>query len=207
MDCKPLFNAVRQMLGRGFRRDEIKALNAAIEAALGEGLPAPSEPVEGHQIGPAGLALIQKWEGCAKKRTDGTFAAYPDPGSGGDPWTIGWGSTGTDITPALIWTQDQCDARLTRDLRRYARDVATAIGDAPTTPGQFDALVSFHYNTGAIAKATLTKRHRAGQFDGAKAEFGKWINAGGRVMQGLVKRRAEEARLYADLGTHLNDST
>ena len=203
MDRKPLFNAVRQMLGRGFRRDETKALNAAIDAAMGKGLPAPSAPVEGHQIGPSGIALIQKWEGCAEKRTDGTFAAYPDPGSGGDPWTIGWGSTGADITPALIWTQDQCDARLTRDLRRYARDVATVIGDAPTTPGQFDALVSFHYNTGAIAKATLTKLHRAGQFDGARAEFGKWINAGGRVMPGLVKRRAEEARLYA----HLNDGT
>ena len=82
-----------------------------------------------------------------------------------------------------------------------------AIGDAPTAQGQFDALVTFHYNTGAIAKATLTKLHRAGQFARAQAEFGKWINAGGRVMQGLVKRRADEAELYGRRNTHLNDST
>ena len=107
------------------------------------------------------------------------------------------------MTPGLIWTPEQCDARLTRDLVRYAHDVAKAIGAAPTTPDQFDALTSFHYNTGAIAKATLTKLHRAGRFAEAKAEFGKWINAGGRVMQGLIRRRAEEARVYA----HLIDSS
>ena len=202
MNRKPIFDAVRQMLGRRFKRDEIKALDTAIEAALGKVIPNAA-----CEIGTAGIALIQKWEGCARRRYDGQFEAYPDPGSGGDPWTIGWGSTGADIAPGLIWTQDQCDARLKRDLICYARDVATAIGATPTTPGQFDALVSFHYNTGAIAKATLTRLHRAGRFAEAKAEFGKWINAGGRVMPGLVKRRAEEAHHYADLGTHLNDST
>ena len=192
MNRKPIFNAVRQILGRGFRRDEIKLLDDAIEAAFDEAAPDAIR-----EIGPAGIALIRKWEGCAKRCDDGRFEAYPDPASGGDPWTIGWGSTGADIAPGLIWTQAQCDARLERDLGRYARDVSKAIGATPTTPGQFDALISFHYNTGAIAKATLTKLHRAGQIGAARAEFGKWINAGGRVMQGLIKRRAEEARLYA----------
>ena len=198
MNRKPIFDAVRQMLGRRFKRDEIKALDTAIEAALGKVIPNAAR-----EIGPAGIALIQKWEGCARRRDDGQFEAYPDPGSGGDPWTIGWGSTGADIAPGLIWTQDQCDARLRRDLVRYAREVAKAVGGAPTSQSQFDALVSFHYNTGAIAKATLTKLHFEGRLAEAKAEFGKWINAGGRVMQGLVKRRADEAHLYA----HLNDST
>ena len=202
MNRKPIFDAVRQMLGRGFRGDEIASLNAAIEAALDATNPAPAR-----EISQDGIALIQKWEGCARRRADGRYEAYPDPGTGGDPWTIGWGSTGVDITLGLVWTQEQCDARLKRDLARYSREVTTAIGDAPTAQGQFDALVTFHYNTGAIAKATLTKLHRAGQFARAQAEFGKWINAGRRIMQGLVKRRADEAELYGRRNTHLNDST
>ena len=80
MNRKPIFDAVRQMLGRRFRGDEIKALDAAITAALNASIPAPAR-----QIGAAGIALIQKWEGCARKRDDGFIEAYPDPGSGGDP--------------------------------------------------------------------------------------------------------------------------
>jgi GH24 family phage-related lysozyme (muramidase) len=58
-------------------------------------------------------------------------------------------------------------------------------------------MVSFHYNTGAIARATLTKKHIAGDFTGAAKEFGRWNRAAGRVLKGLVRRRAEEARLYS----------
>lgn len=147
-------------------------------------------------IGAAGLALIKRFEGCARLRSDGRFDAYPDPGTGGDPWTIGWGATGKGIAPGTIWTQAECDARLERDLVRFAREVSRALGDAPTSQAQFDALVSFHYNTGAIAKATLTKLHKRGEFGAAAAEFGKWVNAGGRRLKGLVRRREAEAALY-----------
>lgn len=155
------------------------------------------QPSFSRTISPVGLALIKQFEGCARARGDGTFAAYPDPGTGGDPWTIGWGATGPGIAPGTVWTQAECDARLERDLLRFARDVARAIGAAPTTQNQFDALVSFHYNTGAIARATLTRLHCAGDCAGATAQFGKWINAGGRRLPGLVRRRAAEARIYA----------
>ena len=74
--------------------------------------------------------------------------------------------------------------------------MARALGDCPTSQHQFDALVSFHYNTGAIARATLTKLHKAGDHAGAAAEFGKWVNAGGRRLAGLVRRREAEAALY-----------
>lgn len=147
-------------------------------------------------IGPDGLALIKQFEGCARKRSDGRFEAYPDPGTGGDPWTIGWGTTGRGIGLGTVWTEAECDARLAHDLARFARDVARAIGDARTSPQQFDAMVSFHYNTGAIARATLTKLHKAGRFDEAAQEFGKWVHAGGQRMNGLVRRRAAEAALY-----------
>lgn len=151
-------------------------------------------------IGPDGIALIQRFEGCARRRGDGRYEAYPDPGTGGDPWTIGWGTTGAGIGPDTVWTRAQCDARLEADLARFAAAVDRALGDAPTSQQQFDALVSFHYNTGAIARATLTRRHTEGDFAGAFSEFGRWTRAGGRVLKGLIRRRAAEAELYASSG-------
>jgi GH24 family phage-related lysozyme (muramidase) len=142
------------------------------------------------------VALVRRFEGCARRRADGLVEAYPDPGTGGAPWTIGWGATGPGIGPGAAWTPAQCDARLAADLARHAAEVAQAIGGAPTTQAQFDALVSFHYNTGAIGRATLTRRHVAGDHAGAAREFGRWVRAGGRVMAGLVRRRAAEAALY-----------
>ena len=148
------------------------------------------------RISPEGIALIKAFEGCARRRSDGLIEAYPDPASRGDPWTIGWGATGVGIGPGTVWTQAQCDARLAADLARYAAKVAAALGDAPTSQRQFDALVSFHYNTGAIARATLTKRHRADDHASAAAEFARWNKAAGKVMKGLVRRRGAEAALY-----------
>ena len=199
-----LFDTVRKMLGRGFTRAEIEALDGVLDdmpqdCVTPVTLP-PSPPLAPGgvptRIGAAGIALIKRFEGCAKKRRDGRIEAYPDPGTGGDPWTIGWGATGVGIGPGTVWTQDACDARLEADLARYAAGVATAIGDAPTTQNQFDALVSFHYNTGAIHRATLTRKHVAGDHAGAAREFARWCYAGGRVMRGLQRRRDAEARLY-----------
>ena len=206
----PLFDFIRRLLGQA---DAPGAVGAAPPA------PVPPAPAEGgfpsldsvsgvsykpatRAIGPAGVALIKRFEGCARPRTDGMVEAYPDPGTGGAPWTIGWGATGADtvhggrIRPGTVWTQAQCDERLAADLARYAKDVAQALGDAPTTQNQFDALVSFHYNTGAIARATLTRKHKAGDHAGALREFARWNKAGGRVLKGLVRRRAAEAELY-----------
>jgi len=149
------------------------------------------------RIGPHGISLIRLFEGCARIRADGLIEAYPDPGTNADPWTIGWGATGPGIGPATVWTQAECDARLEADLGRYAAAVDRALAGAPTTQAQFDALTSFHYNTGAIARATLTKKHIAGDFAGARREFLRWTRAGGRVLKGLVRRREAEARLYS----------
>lgn len=167
---------------------------AAFRPAAGTPLSRP------RRIGAQGMALIMRFEGCAQKRPDGTYAAYPDPGTGGDPWTIGWGATGPGIGPNTVWTQLQCDARLAADLARFAHEVDRALGDAPASQAQFDALVGFHYNTGAIARATLTRKHRAGDFEGAAREFGRWVHAGGKVLRGLVRRRAAEEELYRSAG-------
>ncbi|MEZ5749680.1 MAG: lysozyme [Caenibius sp.] len=148
------------------------------------------------QVSSTGIALIKRFEGCARRRADGMVESYPDPGTGGAPWTIGWGATGQGIGPGTIWTQQQCDDRLLQDIARHAHEVELALAGAPTSQHEFDALVSFHYNTGAIARATLTRRHRAGQKAQAAAEFARWTRAGGRVLRGLVRRREAEARLY-----------
>ena len=207
MNRKPIFNLMRKMLGRGFRAPEVAQLDAAIDDLPGDNNPprntVPCVPcLPPSAVSSAGIALIKRFEGCAKIRDDGMVEAYPDPGTGADPWTIGWGATGPDhfsegrIARGTVWTQDQCDARLDADLVRYAAEVARALGDAPTSQPQFDALVSFHYNTGAIARATLTRKHIAGDFAGAAREFDRWCYAGGRVMRGLARRREAEAALY-----------
>ena len=193
MNRKPIFDAVRRLLGRAFSRREVARLDAAIDVALEE-TTCQDTPLS---LGQRGKALIRKWEGCARRRADGRFEAYPDPGSAdGRPWTIGWGSTGPDIREGLVWTQAECDARFDKEIGRYCTEVADTLGAAPTTQGQFDALVSFHYNTGAIRKATLTLLHRQGRFAEAAREFAKWIYNDGRPLAGLRRRREEEAALY-----------
>lgn len=143
--------------------------------------------------------LVEEFEGCAEKQADGDFKAYPDPGTGGAPWTIGWGSTGSDITPDTVWTQAQCDARLQQNLTSFAAQVSTALqGGAPTSQNQFDALVDFAYNLGIanLESSTLLKLHKEGDYAGAAAQFPLWDHADGKVMPGLQKRRAAEQALY-----------
>ena len=152
------------------------------------------------QPGDACTKLIQQFEGCAKKRPDGSFAAYPDPGSGGDPWTIGWGSTGPGIKKGVVWTQQQCDERFAEHLDQFADKVSNILGRTPTTQHQFDAMVSFAYNVGPanLSASTLLKKHKAGDYKGAAAEFAKWNKAAGKVLPGLTRRRAAEAALYSN---------
>jgi len=144
-------------------------------------------------------SLIQQFEGCARKQADGTFIAYPDPGTGGDPWTIGWGSTGADIKKGVVWTQQQCDDRFAEHLATFADGVSRALGSAPTTQPQFDAMTSFAYNVGLgnLQSSTLLRKHKAGDYAGAAAQFGRWNKAAGRVLAGLTRRRAAESQLYA----------
>ena len=180
----------------------IKAANHRLNesvAQLDAMLPPVTHPPR--DISQAGIDLLHEFEGCERKRPDGLIEAYPDPGTGAEPWTIGWGSTRNGlhgfVNRNTVWTQRQCDERFADDLRRvYVPQVLRALGGAPVTQGQLDALVSFHYNTGAIARSTLLRKHRAGDYAGAQAEFARWNRAGGKVMKGLTRRRAAEAKLY-----------
>ncbi|MXO72768.1 glycoside hydrolase family protein [Altererythrobacter buctensis] len=193
------------MLDRLLGRPLAAAEQQALERELARLYAAPDAASSPPRVSPVGVALIKRFEGCARRRPDGRYAAYPDPGTGGAPWTIGWGATGPDrfaptpgarIGPGTVWTGAQCDARLEADLKRYAADVSRVLAGAPATQAQFDALTSFHYNTGAVARASLTRRHIAGDHAGAAREFARWVRAGGKVLPGLVRRRAAEAELY-----------
>lgn len=195
-DRTDAFSVVRPWLDRqGWTRSRIAEFDAFLDRL---GIPREEAPVnDGMRTSQAGIDLIHSFETCAKRRADGLYEAYPDPGSSnGLPWTIGWGSTGPDIGPGTVWTKDQCDARFKRDLARFEAEVSAAIGKTPTTQAQFDALVSFHYNTGAIKSATLTRRHNEQNYVAAAKQFGRWIFNDGRKLNGLVRRRAAERELY-----------
>ena len=212
MAANPFADLLNQLLGRPLESGEQQALESELENLLEDTVPgvpgSSTDPLPlaalPPRVSPVGVALIQQFEGCARRRPDGRYEAYPDPATGAAPWTIGWGATGPDhfaaagarIGPGTVWTGAQCNARLEADLARYAADVAKAIGHAPTSQAQFDALTSFHYNTGAIARASLTRKHVAGDHAGAAREFARWVRAGGKVLPGLVRRRQAEAALY-----------
>ena len=151
-----------------------------------------------------GLALIKSFESCAAPIGGGRFQAYPDPapGNNGLPVTIGWGSTrgfdGKPIKLGTVWTQEQCDRKKAEDMADFERQVRAILGNAPTTQGQFDALVSFAYNLGSddLRGSTLMRMHKAGNYAGAQKQFARWNRAGGQVLRGLTRRRAAEAKLY-----------
>lgn len=205
MTRKDAFAALAKLIpGIWNKRGTIKEMNELLTAA-GVPVDAPTEPEPERNATPTrisaeGIALIKRFEGCARRRPDGRLEAYPDPGTGGAPWTIGWGATGAGITKGTIWTQAEADAWFDKHIQRYAADVVRALGSAieRTSQRQFDALVSFHYNTGAIGRATLTAKHKAGDYAGAANEFHRWNRAGGRVLPGLTRRRAAEAAVYRE---------
>lgn len=137
----------------------------------------------------AGVDLIQQFEGLRLK-------AYPDPATGGVPWTIGYGSTGPDVKPGMVITRDQAEARLVNDLRRFEQAVEQMCHDC--TDNQFAALVAFAFNVGTenLRQSTLRRLHNEGEYELAQQQFARWNKAAGKVMAGLTKRRAAEAELY-----------
>lgn len=156
----------------------------ATSAALDGLLPKPA----GMKTGEPGVALIKSFEGLS-------LNAYPDPATGGEPVTIGYGHTG-GVKMGQTITEAQADAYLRADLDRF-EDAVSRLAPV-TTQNQFDALVSFTFNLGEgnLSSSTLLKKHNAGDYAGAKAEFVRWNKANGKVMAGLTRRREAEADLY-----------
>lgn len=154
---------------------------------------------------PQGREMIKRHEGVRLK-------AYPDPGTRGEPWTIGVGHTSQagppSVTPGMTITAQQADEILAQDLGRFEQRVRQFV-TISLQQHEFDALVSFDFNTGALNRATLTKKLNAGDRVGAADEFLKWTRAAGRTLPGLVRRRNEERSLFlhGDYGTGSADAT
>jgi lysozyme len=144
------------------------------------------------QLSDKGLAFLEAHEGVVLK-------AYRDPVG---VWTIGAGLTSASgvvkVRPEMILTKDEASRLLREALRRnYEPAVAKAMPGA--AQNEFDAGTSFHWNTGAIAKATWVKRWLAkAQASLIKAGLMAWTKGGGKVLPGLKRRREEEAAMLLE---------
>jgi lysozyme len=142
--------------------------------------------------------LCKPFEGYAKRLPDGSCKAYPDPGTGGHPWTIGWGSTGPEVTPDTVWTETQAQESLDNHLLHFCAGVLKLSPILLKQPARrLAAIISFAYNCGLgnYRISTLKKRVDAQDWSGAQEEIVKWNKAAGRVMKGLTLRRQAEAAL------------
>ena len=139
-------------------------------------------------VNPAGLALIQHFEGCR-------LTAYRDAGG---VWTIGYGSTGPHVRPGLRITAERAERLLLQDVYRFELAVNQALAGVPVTQNQFSAMVSLAFNigSGAFRRSTVLKQHRAGRYRLAAAAFLLWVKVGRKTLPGLVRRRRAELALY-----------
>jgi lysozyme len=138
-------------------------------------------------IGNKVIELIKHFEGCE-------LEAYKC--AAGVP-TIGYGHIkGVQIGDTI--TQEQAEQMLVEELNEYEG----YINDMVTTPlsqNQFDALVSWVYNLGGgnLKASTLLKVLNSGDFNGVPAQLMRWNKAGGKVLEGLTRRRQAEADLFS----------
>ena len=133
-----------------------------------------------------GLDLIKKYEGLR-------LEAYKCPAG---VWTIGYGHT-KGVYKGMSITKEEAEKLLQQDVSVFELQVINTVGKLAAC--KIDALVSFAYNVGiaAFRNSTLCRKVKANSDDPAiRNEFGKWVYAGSKKLQGLVKRRAEEAEMY-----------
>jgi lysozyme len=134
----------------------------------------------------AGVELIAASEGCRLK-------AYKDIVGA---WTLGWGET-SGISEGMTWSQEEADRRLCERLTEFAAAARRAL-TRQASPSEFAAMVSLAYNIGqtAFARSSVVKAHNRGDKVAAARAFHLWNKAGGKMVKGLVLRRAKESALY-----------
>lgn len=166
----------------------------ALDEAL-EGTPPLYEHTTDRQVSPQGRIKLMQHEAVM-------LDAYKDSVG---VWTIGVGHTAAAGVPipsaGMLLPVDEVFGLLERDLRRYEHDVVVALDGAPVEQHQFDALTSFHYNTGGIGRAKLMNHVRAGNMEAAAQGFLGWLSP-----PEIEARRREEMKLfetgdYGDLST------
>lgn len=135
-----------------------------------------------------GLDLIKHFEGLR-------LQAYQCSAS---VWTIGYGHT-ANVRPGDIIDEEQAGHLLCQDVTASEEAVIRLVR-VSLSQHQFDALVSFVFNLGSgnFATSTLLKKLNAGDYIGAAEEFSRWVNAGGKKLLGLVRRRDAERQLFLE---------
>lgn len=138
------------------------------------------------KISQEGLALIKKFEGCELK-------AYHC--AAGVP-TIGYGST-QGVTMDMEITQEEADELLMDDVHKFEEAVTRAV-KVPLKQNQYDALVSWTFNLGPsnLSSSTMLRVLNEGKYEEVPAQIKRWNKAGGKVLQGLIRRREAEALLF-----------
>lgn len=150
------------------------------------------------QVSNRGLTVIKEFEGWRPR-------AYICPAG---HWTIGYGHTAMAGPPPVkagdVISLERGHEILKADVAKFGAEVLRLV-KVPLTQGQFDALVSWHFNTGALGRSTLLKRVNARRFEDVPAQLMRWTRARdpktGRMveLQGLVRRRRAEAALWRDM--------
>jgi len=138
------------------------------------------------EISQEGIALIKKFEGCE-------LEAYK---CAAGVWTIGYGST-KDVKKGDSMSQEEADKLLLHEIKEYDGYVNDLV-EVNLEQNQFDSLCSFCYNLGpqSLKSSTLLKVLNAKDYEGVPAQIKRWNKAGGKVLQGLVRRREAEALLF-----------
>jgi lysozyme len=131
--------------------------------------------------------LVEPSEGCRLK-------AYYCPAK---ILTIGWGTTGSWITPHMKITQEQADDLVIKELIRNA-DAVERNTNVPLTINQYAALIDFIYNLGAgcYQRSSVRMRINRYDYDGGASVLLRYVYGGGKILPGLVKRRQAEYKLF-----------
>jgi lysozyme len=169
------------------------------------------KPVSELSLGDAGLKLIKDFEGFVAYPYDDLVVSggkYPE-WTGGPlrgTLTIGYGHTNLSnfppkIVPGLRVTEAQAAEMLRKVLAAVYEPEVKRLVKVPLTQNEYDALVSFTYNAGGgnLAKSTLLRKLNAGDYEGAAAEFDKWVSSKGQRLNGLIRRRNAEEALFRSI--------
>ena len=137
-------------------------------------------------IGQKGIDLIKHFEGCE-------LNAYKCPAG---VWTIGYGHI-KGVSEGMSITQEQAEQMLLDELKEYENYINELV-TVNLSQNQFDALVSWVYNLGPanLKASTMLKVLNDGKYEDVPYQMKRWNKAGGKVLDGLVRRREAEALLY-----------
>ena len=139
-----------------------------------------------------GLALIKRFEGCRLKAYKCSAGVL----------TIGYGHTG-GVTETDTITQDDANKLLQEDVAKFEEYVDDNV-IVELNQGQFDALVAWTFNLGPgnLRESTMLKKLNEADYTSVPNEMKRWNKAGGKTLDGLIRRRNAEALLFQSKEWH-----